>query len=79
MGNAPPRQAASTSEVYCTKIAMTFLETAVVAYSDMGQAPPFSPLGAGKGARLGGLPVTIKVPRPERNEDAGVGIDREGP
>ena len=79
MGNAPPRQAASTSRIYCTKIAMTLSETAVVAYFAMGQAPPFSPLGAGKGARLGGLRVTIKVPRPERNEAAGVGIDREGP
>ena len=79
MGNAPPRQAASTSGVYCTKIAMTFLETAVVAYSAMGQAPPFSPLGAGKGARLGGLQVTMKEPKPERNEAAGVGIDRAGP
>jgi len=33
-------------------------------------------LGAGKGARLGGLRVTIKVPRPERHEAAGCGIGR---
>ena len=79
MGNAPPRQAASTSGIYCTKIAMTLSETAVVAYFAMGQAPPFSPLGAGKGARLGGLQVTMKVPKPERHKAAGCGIGWEGP